>query len=287
VTEASLSQLSAGGKSYETAYHYDAGGRLDQTTNAVGTIRQTTFDALGRPTEDQIGTSPAALTTVTEYTYDGAGIGNGDLTSVTQKPGGGAANRVTRTWFDWRDRPVATKAGWTTAPETEDDATNRPLTYDVLDGLGRVVEHRVYDGDGLDVDMGLGFGPTLPAVGRLRALSRTKFDARARAYQTTQVAVDQSSGATGTDTLVSQMYFDNRDNVIATKSPSGVWDKAFFDGAGRATDHFTTNGAGGAAQSVEGDEVLTQVHTDYDEHGNPFRVTTDQRRPDNGGTLTK
>jgi hypothetical protein len=62
---------------------------------------------------------------VKEYEYDNGGTGPGNVTKVTEFPGGGAANRVTQTWYDWRNRPVVVKQGVETT--TEDVNVNRSV----------------------------------------------------------------------------------------------------------------------------------------------------------------
>ena len=57
-------------------------------------------------------TAGTDLVMVATYEYDnGLSAGNGLLTTVTLIPGLGAADRVTRMAYDWRDRLVITKAG--------------------------------------------------------------------------------------------------------------------------------------------------------------------------------
>jgi hypothetical protein len=48
---------------------------------------------------------------VSANVYDNGGVGDSDLTQVTQYPGGSAAPRVSQYFFDWRDRQVASKDG--------------------------------------------------------------------------------------------------------------------------------------------------------------------------------
>jgi hypothetical protein len=56
---------------------------------------------------------------------------------VIAHPGGGnpalVPDRVTETYYDWRDEAVATKAG---VQATEDTSTNRPIVYTTYDNLG-------------------------------------------------------------------------------------------------------------------------------------------------------
>jgi RHS repeat-associated protein len=64
-----------------------------------------------------------------------SGVGDGNLTQTTLYPGGSQAPRITQSFFDWRDRMVASKSGiilntdGTEDLSAEDDGTNRPCLY--------------------------------------------------------------------------------------------------------------------------------------------------------------
>ncbi len=81
---------------------------------------------------------------VREYEYDGGGCGDGNLTKVTEYPGGGGAARVTQTWFD-AERAVAVKQG---VEVSESTSVNRPLVYTDYDNLGEVTRPVVRRGRG-------------------------------------------------------------------------------------------------------------------------------------------
>lgn len=79
-----------------------------------------------------------------------------------------------QTWFDWRNRGVASKAG-VGASESTSLGMNRPLTYAYYDNLGEVTQQRLYDGDNVTiVDVAPTDGvpdapvppPTCPAISR-------------------------------------------------------------------------------------------------------------------------
>src|SRR5207247_7096667 len=91
---------------------------------------------------------PSNMIQITGNVYDGASVGDSDLTHVTQYPGGSAANRVTQYFYDWRDRLVASKQG---VQQTEDITTHRPIMYYVLDNLGEKTTIEHFDGDGLSI----------------------------------------------------------------------------------------------------------------------------------------
>jgi RHS repeat-associated protein len=148
---------------YRTTFGYDADGNLDRTESPEGTIYRTVFDGQGRKVSKWVGTddtptsgdwSPTNTTgtnlvDVRDYEYDGGGVGDGNLTTLTEHPGLGTADWVTEYRYDWRDRLVRTKAGVET---TESGAVNRPLTVYDYDNLGEITRTRVYDGDGVGID---------------------------------------------------------------------------------------------------------------------------------------
>src|SRR5262249_31558815 len=160
-------------------------GRLKRTLTPALTINRTVYDFLGRVSSEWVGTNdtpatgfwspnnntpPSNMVKVREYEYDGGLVGDGNNTKVTEIPGGTAANRVTQTWFDWRDRAVASKSG---LEATEATTVNRPLVYTDLDNLGEATQTRLYDGDGVSlVDTTPADGvPDAPAATNLAAQS--------------------------------------------------------------------------------------------------------------------
>ena len=58
----------------------------------------------------------------------------------------GAADRVTETLFDWRNRAVAVKSG---VEASESTGVNRPLVVTTYDNLNQVTQTQVYDGDAI------------------------------------------------------------------------------------------------------------------------------------------
>lgn len=255
-----------------TRYEYGSFGRLAATISPGGRVDGTTYDRLGR-----LATTLVNGSRITSVEYDNGGVGDGNRTAVTAYPGPGQSNRVARTWYDWRNRAIAVKDGVQT---TEDTATNRPLTYVVLDNLGQPVSTAVYDGDriyganGSTVEYAGGV-PAAPAAGLLRGLSETLFDDWGRVYRSIEHRVDQATGAVASTalSLVSDVWYDLRGFVAATRTPNGLVEKTQYDGLGEATVHFASNGGGDSnwfdALDVAGDLVLTQDEFFYDSAGNP------------------
>jgi hypothetical protein len=88
------------------------------------------------------------MTEIATYQYDNGGVGDGDLTQETLIPGGGAANRVSQYYYDWRDRLVAAKDGVQGSEATD---VHRPISYTTYDNLDEVTQVQTYDGDGVTV----------------------------------------------------------------------------------------------------------------------------------------
>ncbi len=277
---------------YATLYGYDDRGRQDRVQHPTGTIDREVFDGLSRVVSTWVGTndtppsgewsptnngSPSNMVQVTADTYDGGGVGDGNLTQRTQYPGGSAAAREEQVWSDWRDRQVATKQG---VQASEDTTTHRPIVYTTLDNLGEAVTQQQYDGDTVTLTTSNGV-PQPPSASLLRAQTTSNFDEQGRVYQTQVFDVNQSTGAVSSTGLTSNTYFNHRGLQIAASAPGGLWTKERYDGAGRETVQYSTDGAGGttwaAAGSVSSDDVLSQVETAYDANGDGI-LTTDRER---------
>jgi RHS repeat-associated protein len=285
---------------YRTEFGYDAAGRLDRTLSPTGTIYRTVWDGLGRAVSQWVGlddtpssgewsptnTTGTDLVKVSENEYDHGGTGDGNLTKATQFPGNGAAPRVTQTWYDWRNRPVAVKAG---VEASESTSVNRPLSYVEYDNLGHAIVSEIYDGDGVSVVDGDGNGvPDRPAASLLRAKSVTSYDDLGRVYRTAVYSVDPLTGAVSTHALTSNIWYDARGQVVKVASPGGLVEKYQYDGAGRVTKTYTTDGGGDTsyadAFTVTGDIVLSQIEYAYDANDNLLQTTVRQRFHDATGT---
>ena len=283
---------------YRTEYQYDTTGAVKRSETPLGTITRTVRDGIGRAVSEWVGTddtptsgnwSPSNtagtnLVKVREFEYDGGGVGDGNVTKVTEYPGNSASARVTQTWFDWRNRAVAVKSG---VEATESTSVNRPLAYYDFDNLNNVVKVRSYDADTVTPSVTSGVPQPLSAS-LLRAQTTTSYDELGRAYLSETYSVDPSSGNVGANTLKSQSWFDARGLVVKTSAPGGVVQKSAFDGAGRLTTSYMTDGGGDSAYAdaanVTGDIVLEQAEYAYDASGNALTVTSRQRFHDASGT---
>jgi RHS repeat-associated protein len=262
---------------YATMYGYDAHGRPNRFVAPTGTITQTDYDGLGRVVDVMVGTSDANLVMVSQNQYDNGGVGDGNLTQVTQFPGGGAAPRVTQNFYDWRDRLVASKQG---VQASENDGTHRPVFYTQHDNLNEVVSSERYDGDGVNITTTNGV-PDRPAANRLRAKTTTVYDDQGRVFQTNTFSVDQNNGTVSTNSLTTGTWYDHRGNVLKIVQPGGPVTKYRYNGAGLKVAEYITDGLGDVtwadAGTVANNNVLSETDTQYDGDGNPILVVQRER----------
>jgi YD repeat-containing protein len=283
----------AGVNYYKTQYGYDEMGNQFLTISPEGTIYITVFDGRGQKVSQWIGTddtpesgpwapsnntSPSNMVEVASYVYDNGDGGDGNLTQVTQYPGGDAANRVTDYWYNWEDEEVAEKDG---VSEDESDGVNRPLTVYSYDNLGEVTETQVYNGDGVTPtfsDDAWSFGDI---SSDLQAQTITSYDNQGNVYQTQVYSVDPSTGDVSETALTTNYYYDADGNLIAEDDPGGLWTKYTYDGAGRHVMEYQTDGGSGTSYTEAGeltdDVVLSQTQTKYDGDGNVIETITSER----------
>jgi YD repeat-containing protein len=284
---------------YSTLFGYDNMGRQDETISPTGTINRTVYDGLGRVVSTWVGTNdtPASgewsptnntgtgnMVEDSAYVYDNGGVGDSNLTQETDYPGGGAAPRVTRYFYDWRDRQIASKSGVQAA---EDDTTHRPITFTTYDNLNEDILDQQYDGDGVTVSTVNG-EPQAPSGSLLVAQTAYSYDDQGRLYQQQIFDVNPSTGAVSPNTLTTNYYFDLRGYQIAESDAGGLWTKDVYDGAGRLVTEYTTDGGSGTnwvgASTVASDIVLEQTETIYDADSNTIETIDRQRFDDATGT---
>jgi len=293
---------------YRTVFGYGIDGQENRQVTPTGTIYRTVFDALGRVSSEWVGTgdthsgtewTPSSNTgnmmDIVDLQYDGGGVGDGNVTQTTDHPGLSEADRVTQFLYDWRDRKVLEKDG---VQSTEDTTTYRPITYYHYNNLDEVTETDLYDGDGVSLS---GWGstsgvPNAPSSSLLRAKTVYSYDDEGRVYREQVYSIDQSSGTVGSD-LTTDTFYDHRGNVIATFAAGGLVTKYAYDGAGRLSNEYTTDGGAvndsnspqkdwAHASCVSSDVVLTETDYTYDSDGNVI-VTTTRDRFDNDSTSSE
>ncbi len=301
----STSLGTSGTNYYQTTQAYDSRGRPDKTVSPTGTITRTVYDGLGREVSSWVGTddtpgsgywsptnntSPSNMVETSSFEYDGTSVGDGNLTQETDYPNDGTANRVTQNFYDWRDRLVATKGGVQT---TESTSVHRPISYVQYDNLSEVVSEESFDGDGVSITS-TGGVPNAPSSSLLRAKTTTSYDDQGRVYQSDTWSVNSSSGAVSTYALHTDTWYDTRGDVMKEADPGGLVTKTAYDGVGRPTIVYSTDGGDDAAPgasgswtdagNVTGDAVLDQMETSYDGDGNVILTADRQRFDDATGT---
>jgi len=293
------------GNYYRSDITYDSAGRQSVIQNAVGTLTKIDYDLLNRPVQISVGTSLANLTVVQTSVYDNGLAGDSNLTAVVQHPSGkltpGAgepANRVTLSFFDWRNRLTATKSG----AGLDEASTHPPILVLERDNLGRVVRESRYDGTNVSILATIEQGggaegvPLVPvSANLLRGRTETLYDEWGRAfrslkydvspvYDTVGAIVGASLGAA----IVADTWFDKRGNAIKVAASGQPAIKRAFDGAGRLILQFISDGGGDSswqdAANVVGDVVLEQTESQLDANGNAIFVTSLQRDHNAAGT---
>jgi YD repeat-containing protein len=206
------------------------------------------------------------------------------LTKSTQIPGGSEANRVSQFFYDWRDRQVAVKNG---VEVSESTSLNRMISYVEYDNLNQVIVSEMYDGDNVTITSTSGV-PNRPSSSLVRAKTVNSFDEWGRVYKSETYSVDPSTGSVSSNALTSQNWFDSRGNLIKSTAPGGLVSKAEYDGAGRVTKQYATDGGGDSgysdADDVTSDNVLSQVEYSYDSNSNVILTTSRERFHDETGT---
>jgi hypothetical protein len=146
---------------YRTRYDYTQGGWQNRVELPTGTIERTVYDGLGRVVSTWVGlddtpttgywsptnTAGTDLVQTSAYEYNNGDVGDGNLTEVTEIPGG-ADDRVSDYFYDWRDRQVASKSG---VESSESTSLNRPIFYTEYDNLSEAIVSEQYDGDNVSI----------------------------------------------------------------------------------------------------------------------------------------
>ncbi len=289
---------------YRTLSGYDVKGRKGRVQDDLGDITRTVYDGLDRVTQIWMGTDDGNgtwngtntgtenLVQLSQNIYDDptftgtSGTGNGVLSeSSTYTHDTSSTIRTANMLYDWRDRLVATKNGVSTS---EADSAHRPIMISDLDNLGEVTVRYQYDGDGLTVSVSSAGIATASDSTKLRAETLVSYDDQGRVYQRQTYSVDQSAGSLSTNTLTTNTFYDHRGNLIATYSPGGVVRKSVYDGAGRVSETYTSDGATdsgwASALAVTGNNILEESIYTYDANGNVTLTTTKSRNHDETAT---
>ena len=235
---------------YATIYAYDDDGRqckVVRRQRARSPARSSTAWAAAVST--WVGTNdtptsgywspsnPAGMTMVSQNVYDNGGVGDGNLTQTTSTPAA-APPRITQSYYDWRDRQVASKSGMllntggTENLPAKPTAPTAPSTSPSTTTSARSPTSEIFTGDGVAVTT-TGGVPNAPSSGLLRAKTTASYDDQGRRYRTTDLqrrTLHRRGRATPSPPTSSTTY---RGDTIATYTGGSGATKATFDGAGR------------------------------------------------------
>jgi RHS repeat-associated protein len=140
---------------YRTEQRIGKQGLPNRTLTPAGTITRTEYDGLGQPLSEWVGTDDTPTTgfwsttnlagtdmvKLVDYQYDQGGVGDGNLTAVTEYTGDGTPDRVTKMWYDWRNRLVAEQSGISSNLHSGDAPS---ITINTYDNLDRVTKTQTY-----------------------------------------------------------------------------------------------------------------------------------------------
>ncbi|MFG0314173.1 MAG: hypothetical protein ACF8LL_08315, partial [Phycisphaerales bacterium] len=242
---------------------------------------------LNRVTEVRVGAYDSTamqveMSTVAQYYYDGdpaatpaSGVGNSNLTAVVMKDG--VADRITRMYYDYRDRRIATVS------------PSSPMAITRYDNLDRPVEQGIYPeptsapsestiqsfvGSSLAED---GTGLNLPSGEKRSWYSKTYYSQRGMAYRQ-QTAIDPSQASPSF--LEWNGWYDEDGHELASWGPNAPITVSEYDEFDRLekvmiADRTTTSTWDFAnATSVSGDYVLEQTEYRYEANSGLLDLVT-------------
>jgi RHS repeat-associated protein len=277
------------------AYRLSTNGSISTVVNATGgTLTWVKLERSGSTLTGYAGTSFGSMTQV--FSQSVTEMSSTHLAGIAVTADGG--NNRNAVGFD---NFTLNSVGFNAA-NVETDSARRPITVVTLDNLGQQLSVARYDGDGIAM-VGSSNGNGLPVsiasqAAKLRAFSESYYDEQGRVYQSRTYNVNYTSGAYSTTSstmyIVSNVWYDHRGQTIKSVTSGGATSKMMYDGAGRVTMSFVTDGGGDAAAgdsgnwtdagTISGDTVLEQVEYLYDANGNVLMTTSRQRFHDNAST---
>ena len=258
----------------KTTFAYDDSGRKIRAEAADGTVTRTVYDAIGRFSSGEVGTNDNGdtgsddvsgtndMVATSEVTYDAGGVGNGHVTKRTAFPQATTTGRRDVNYsYNYRGRNYLVE---------NPAAPTAVLTK--FDNLGRSVAVGVYSStSGITAST----DPTSTSSNRLD-LSETAYDTMGRAWKSTDHAIDTSDG-TDDDTLITEHWFNAREQTLKTDGPSLV--KYEYDHPGRLVKTYVLAKEDGSAawsnaDDVSGDLVLEEHQTVYEDYDSDNVVMT-------------
>ncbi len=253
----------------QTDYGYDAMKRQNSRVTPGGTITRMMFDPRGLDLSTWVGTDDADATAsdptgggasgnnmvvLTEYEYDGdSDGGDGNLTQRIDYASAIDA-RVTTFQYDFRNRRTVT------------DGESDFYQQDTYNNLNQLIKTERFGTNSL---------------GNLIGQSEAKYDDRGRVYQSIQYGVDPSTGTIG-NSLTNNTWYDAAGHEIKSlPAGSKLFTKSSYDSLGRLTKQYQgydlDESTYAEAGNVDGDTILEQSESTYDDASNMIQSTIRQR----------
>lgn len=303
----------SGDQYYTTTYEHDGFGRLSRVVDGNETVTETEYDVLNRPLTISMGaysiTNPSnpGLVPIVDYIYDGdpaesftdpgdsaeiedaQGVGNGTITTIIQHDG--ESERITRLYYDDRDRQIAV---------LEPDS---PLVMYRYDNLDRVIQMALYAEpasvpSAASVETAAGtaaadLGTSFSGVTRSR-YTRTYYSQRGYRWK---VEHDINPSNNADYYLQTNYWYDDDGNTVARWDPSSPMVITEYDVHDRPIKVFVSDRGGdvedgsngyytyASATGITGDNILEQAEYEYDDgSGAVTRVTHRVRLHDTTAT---
>ena len=114
--------------------------------------------------------------------------------------------------------------------------------YLVYDNLDEVTEQDQFDGDGVFLSDANNDGVVNAPDATLATKVTAEYDDRGRVFRTTQYNVDHANDAAYG--LATEYWYDGRGNVEKMSAPGSLVTKSEYDGAGRLSIRYETDGGG-------------------------------------------
>ena len=185
------------------------------------------------------------MTKVTDYAYNA----DGDVTSMTEYPGGTAADEITDYGYDSRDRLL-----WAMTY----DGTNYTYTYNTYDNLGDVTKTQTYQAAAA--------WTVNPAGDTLLAESTTAYDTLGQVYQSSTYVEDTTQTPPTWTAQTTNYYYDADGYQVKLTDPDGNQTTWQYNGLGEVTaetnaldasDYYYYDGTGELSEKIDADGRAT------------------------------
>ena len=257
----------------QTSYVYDNAGRLVKTTSPEGTITVRLFDAAGRLSAVQVGTTDSNMRPVEEYEYDeGEDKQDDNVTRITRQVSDAAAEaRVTHYLYDWRNRV------WRMVAE---EGTAQTYDYCNLDRRFKTTAWATTDSPALPIPCSSSSSSSSTTPDMALWTRKELLDHRGRVYASILYPGDDGT----TPFLVDDFWYDTAGNLIKQrKAGSRAFQKTAYDTLNRPVARYVCYDLGEddtdyeAAQSVASNIVVQQEKMEYDAGGTMIKHATYER----------